>query len=310
MYKPNQQGDHVRWLLRALLRECTYLPDPHARLYVHNLVLARFRASQRPINQTSIVQRRATLIKKGYAILKTLNRANQGHSWPLHKILQYTYGRIGPRRHQILDSLRTLGSAQDAKTSQAVASKVPVPGMPEIIYTLGKSQLANHTDFFPVRNIRSLSLEIPSKNAWGRPFPACRIRNMQRKFNARFMKRLLPPLPADEWEQLRKRITGEIPFEGQIRRRRQSSDSMPGLVPYFAGLKLSRPHRITTRFMRRQWQRIFFQTPIIKQNPVSSKWIVEWGGPRLTVNWGSAFQSQTKLYGLFDGVDEKGKRLR
>ncbi|KAL5115157.1 hypothetical protein ACEQ8H_006993 [Pleosporales sp. CAS-2024a] len=102
-------------LLRALLREATYLPDAAARLCLHRYVLQRFRAyqpappasssssSRRPRRSPAMmVARTARLHKKARKGLHYLRRANLGELPCLRKVLLFTYGRIGPAKHALL----------------------------------------------------------------------------------------------------------------------------------------------------------------------------------------------------------------
>lgn len=114
-------------LLRALLREATYLPDASARPYFRRYIVSRFKAYQpkqnaSPTSQIQAVdryrhqsfrrrklavinERTRPLLKKGRKGLNLLRRANSGETSCLLKVLYLTYGRIGRRKYALLDHL-------------------------------------------------------------------------------------------------------------------------------------------------------------------------------------------------------------
>lgn len=119
---PNASQLKSLHLLRALLREATYLPDPSARSYFRRYIIGRFRAYQPTQNATSqakafrrsgfrrrpitvIESRTAEMQKKAQQGLNYLRRANMGERNCLQKVLLHTYGRIGRRRYALLDEL-------------------------------------------------------------------------------------------------------------------------------------------------------------------------------------------------------------
>lgn len=93
-------------LLRGLLRECSYLPDPAARAYLHPYIVSRFREyhPHRGGKQASL-KRRKGVLENGKKQFRLLQRANQGELRPLEKVLLVTYGRIGKRRHELMAPL-------------------------------------------------------------------------------------------------------------------------------------------------------------------------------------------------------------
>jgi hypothetical protein len=114
-------------LLRALLREASYLPDAAARDYFRRYVVARFKAYQPTHNATAsfdvravdkyrhrsfkrrhiaiINDRTAQQHRKAQKGLNFLRRANQGEEPCLEKVLWFTYGRLGRRKYALLDDL-------------------------------------------------------------------------------------------------------------------------------------------------------------------------------------------------------------
>ncbi|KAF1997810.1 hypothetical protein P154DRAFT_272260 [Amniculicola lignicola CBS 123094] len=114
-------------LLRACLRETTYLPDAAARQYFRRYVLHRFKAYQPARNGTASIdtaaverykhrsfkRRKESVIRertratqqKAQKGLNYLRRANQGANSCLQKVLLFTYGRMGRRRYTLLSGL-------------------------------------------------------------------------------------------------------------------------------------------------------------------------------------------------------------
>lgn len=112
----------ARHLLRALLRECTYLPDAAARSYFRQHVLARFREYHPPSSRNTstwppekhklakyshdaLPQRLQALLRQARKGLSLLRHANEGEMEPLLRVLSYTYSRSGKRRHEMMQSL-------------------------------------------------------------------------------------------------------------------------------------------------------------------------------------------------------------
>lgn len=119
VYKQCHQLE-TRSLLRAVLRECTYLPNPVARREIPKQVLFRFRnrnssarqyLEQAADEQASAAERHGAAqelharLKKGYKALRYLQRANDGELKQLTHILYLAYGRTGRRRHELLEPL-------------------------------------------------------------------------------------------------------------------------------------------------------------------------------------------------------------
>lgn len=114
-------------LLRALLREASYLPDASARDYFRRYIVARFKAYQPTHNATasfdvqavdkhrhrSFKRRHVAVInertgqqqRKAWKGLNFLRRANQGEGPCLEKVLWFTYGRLGRRKYTLLADL-------------------------------------------------------------------------------------------------------------------------------------------------------------------------------------------------------------
>lgn len=319
----NAREKETLHLFRALLRQCSYLPDPAARKYLRGHVVSRFRdyhphsvlrvASNRRKAVGIVEQRRPALLKIARRGLFYLQRANDGYQQHLGHVLSMTYGRIGKRRHQLLKDLKI----PDIPTDQAAVEKLSEPGSQDVphpsqkLMALVRSQARRRLSHFSRSNSPNPTLIIPEKNSWGRPMPIKRVRNYKRRWYAETLDRIMPPLPTSEWEALQKLASGLVVWEGPVPRRKPTGGVSEGLQPprgkRFSGPK-SNPHEITPRFMRRLWVKIFANCPMMRPNAsTKSGWDVTWG---TVIDASTNFVLPTRgrtQDDLFGGVDERGK---
>jgi hypothetical protein len=216
------------------------------------------------------------LHKKARYNLSLLQRANEGFSHPLEKVLQSAYGRRGRRRRELLANMLALDTPQDSNCLEALVTNPRqfedgwMP--PAIITALLAAQNANAAALRlrSKPHVKHLNPPIPETNAWGRKVPLVRRRNIRREWYSKVLGYLLPPLPDTELQVLEGLISGEIPWNPPKRRsKRPGNTEQPNCVmirtvltagppkgetfrPYTHG----RPHNITRRFMQRLWKRI------------------------------------------------------
>jgi hypothetical protein len=252
---PSHEALH---LLRALLRECTYLPDSAARTCIKNQILAKFRA-RRERNFNALEE-----IRKGRTRLSQLSRANEGEIEPLNAVLRRTYGRVGPRRYELMRGLfqRQLGAIDspststgptrtllsemgvnaptkfdittvqipyifDRPTKQGDALLYPIsPEFPKLA-TLAKSQATR--SLYARGRFRNPVFKMAAKNVWGRSMPRCRIRNSLKAWRAKLLDAILPPLPEHDWARLEGLVNGTVKWEG-CRPRRKRVASKPAFL--------------------------------------------------------------------------------
>ncbi len=311
-------------LFRALLRQCSYLPDPASRKFLHKHVVSRFR-DYHPSNIYSpsnangktielMQQRRPMLIKTARKGVKYLRRANDGHQLHLGKVLSVTYGRIGTRRHALLKSLKIadIPVGQEAVERLKDPREQGVPQPSKQLMALIRSQARRRVLYFDRPSHPAVAPDIPEKNNWGRPMPVKRVRNIKRRWYASALDKIMPPLPEKDWHELRKLATGEIPWEGPVPCRGQDKKRVfkDDLMRY-PGL-LSSPHVLTPRYMRRMWARIFGQCPLMTPSATSrSGWLVKWGDTRDYQKLVLPPKDHgTNPSAMFEGVDEDGKVMR
>lgn len=319
----------VSHVFRALLRQCTYLPDPAARQYLHGHVVSRFRdyhprstlpfSSRRHKSPALVQQRLPSLLRTARRGLVFLRRANDGHPRHLGKILQMTYGRVGKRRHQLLKDLKIADVAVDQaaieKLSEPGNQAVPRPS--EQLMALVRAQARRRLTHFSRSNTPRPKLEIPAENSWGRPMPIKRVRNFKRRWYAETLDRIMPPLPEAEWDSLRMRASGQLPWEGPVARRKWAGGPDDGGQSHVVGEHVrgdlrgqsSNPHHITSRYMRRLWAKISVQCPLMKPNAAKiSGWDVLWGDVhRHDTTYFALGPRVGRGHDMFGGVDESGK---
>ena len=337
----NHDTAPVLHLFRALLRECTYLPDPSARQFLHQHIVTRFHANKaRPHHQQNhrskrmiaVWARRNFLLKTAQKAYKTLCRANYGHYEPLHKVLALTYGRVGPRRHELMEQLTKpypspgmtqelteklrssstettskasahAEKAQDREKRRAYQADQQVPHVTPQLNAVLRSQANLKEDLLPRKPLKRLQPQIPETDIWGRPTPIKRIRNLKRRWYADVLKRIMPPLPELEWELLRKKAFGQLYVSRPLSRRGPSHDDNVGRKTYRSEEKMNRPHAIHPRFMRRLWTSIFQQCPLIKEDPTKPfGWEVIWSDVKAETKIGPSFRVVA-----FDDVEENGR---
>ena len=319
----------VLHIFRALLRQCTYLPDRVARQYMHGHIVSRFRdyhprntlplASRQHKSTTLVSQRTPYLFRTARRGLILLRRANDGHMRHLGKILAMTYGRIGKRRHQLLYDLKI----PDVPVDQFAVEKLlgpgnqAVPHPSKLLMALAKSQANRKITHLSRSNTPRSNPGIPEENSWGRPIPIRRVRNMKRRWYAETLDRIMPPLPEAEWKELLLRASGQLPWEGPVTRRKWTGGPDDEGQTHLVGEKVksaerhacSNPHKVTHNYMRRFWAKIAAQCPLMKPNAqMKSGWEVVWGDVYLP------YKTQFSLglgvgrgYDMFGGVDERGR---
>ncbi|GFG24794.1 hypothetical protein IFM61606_04714 [Aspergillus udagawae] len=326
---PPEQWRH---LFRALLRECTYLPDPIARSYMHDYVVRRFRRySDRSQSKLQDDIRRQHLLRKtATQKLSLLKRANEGYSRPLEKVLRLSYGRNGKKRRDLLGVFIVPEVPPDAL---AVEGILKGPSMfeddwkpPTIVLDLLKSQLRNGviSQLTDRSVVKTLEPPIPKENSWGKPVAKSRQRNIRKKWYYAVLDSLLPPLPDAELDTLRDLISGRIPWTPPKRRKavgvpldspRQTSLDVAFLTegpkkgPTFRDFVNGRPHQITRRFMQRLWRRIYCMVPRLEWDEKNQKHYFKWESVKLFPQISTVVEHD-QVPSLFQKVDVNGRLIQ
>jgi len=243
-------------LLRALLRETTYLPDASSRVYLKQHILAKYRANQSdallhgPPTKCDN-DRLRTANRKARKAFTHLKKANEGHLDYLEKVLLMTYGRTGERRFKLLEpvlrhhptSVKAEAPAGTKSFNHAkLQARFPhlqpktlsaIPQMTPAFEALLKSQVDTRPAGAPKSTPKSLKMDIAELNVWMLPMPERRIKNKAKKWYNDMVKRVLPPLPADEWHRLRRLAQGsDVPA---CVRGRRSMQHLQGTAPRSRG---------------------------------------------------------------------------
>ncbi|MCJ1463122.1 hypothetical protein MMC07_001727 [Pseudocyphellaria aurata] len=335
-----------RHIFRALLRQCTYLPDSSARRYFQDYIVERFRRynprppvpSHRALYLQDVKIRKAQ-INKARKGLVFLERANSGYIRHLETVLAMTYGRLGKRRRQLLRSLmegtpprrellkNLVPSVRDAKPPFGKKLEALLKAQKQF-EAKAKVEVSGRLHTF--RRLGPVKPRIPERNSWDRPMPLKRVKNMKEKWYAALLDTIQPPLPKEEWERLRDLAAGTR-REVLVQRRDRAGISENKLIniqraelpsPFRARSPtpdiaasakearrsgvLGNPHRLTPRFMRRMWATIFAQCSCITWDEVGMKWTVHWGGHESKQDTLNNHRSLPLDMSLFEGVDERG----
>ena len=286
-------------IYRALLRECTYLPDPNSRAYIKHWVHESFRRYLprdlhlprcRPVPVDH--NRESKNLKKGRHLAETLRRANQGYPAPFEKVLRWTYARLGKRRRVLMSGMTSLESNGIEGELEELEPQTPIkfskdwkPSPTILALMSSQEKQYNHLPWINAR-ISSKRPNPQEKNIWGKSMPECRFRNKQRKWYAINLDLMLLPLPDAEYNHIKACATGETRVEPRLRRitasvhlqpSEKAEESVleePKMSQHIAG----RPHEMTQRFFRRHYQRLLLHVPYAQElanspeRPLAIKW--------------------------------------
>lgn len=300
---------------------------------MHDHIIHRFRDRTRQYYKnktdfTPLLQVRLRHTARRF--LSLLTRANEGFIKPLEKVLLSSYGRIGRRRHELLHQLLNSTIPANTEALEALVSDsrrfgdtwTPPPILVELLKAQRRSATIVKTGLRPI--MKTLQPEIPKENSWGRPMPKCRQRNLRLKWYRNALNSALPPLPITDINILDDLMSRKLPWKARPRRRPFNDQDNPTrpqplLTPQFLAegparkgtfrqYKDGRPHQITNRFMQRLWDRINCLIPRTKdtngQNQISFTFPTQRSRPDAIISL-----TGTHVKGLFDGLDEKGRRV-
>ncbi|PTU17855.1 hypothetical protein P175DRAFT_0405436, partial [Aspergillus ochraceoroseus IBT 24754] len=293
-----------RSLLRDLLRQCSFLPDPIAQAACHDHVMQRFRrweAEKRPWVKYKTI-REHNSYKDAHQKLSLLIRANEGFPRPLEKVLRFAYGRSGKRRWELLSTLLTENVPADSNAVEHLISTTKADfgddwKPPTVLVDLLKSQ--NNNPFVAQLSnrppVKELEPKFPKKVTWGGGVAFNRRKNIRRDWYNNVLSVILPPLPDSELQVLEGLISGKITWkrrsktlsEGDFRfvadhhshpgrRVRRLLSYGPRKEQTFEAYASGRPHTITRRLMTRLWQRISCLVPRSRWDTPSGKHYFTW----------------------------------
>ncbi|KAG9203384.1 hypothetical protein G6514_003038 [Epicoccum nigrum] len=330
-------------LLRALLREASYLPDVTARDYFRRYIVARFKAYQPKANATAsfdvkavdkfrhrsfkrrhegiINERAGQQQRKAQKSLNLLRRATQGEGRIVQKLLWVAYGRLGRRKYALLEGLLKPDPAWPAgptplqqlyhsdlrclqyfdaptrskdNTAWHLAISRQYPRLREVVRTQVHKGIALR------REMKKPFLATPIVNTWLQPMPLKRAVNNVRRWYAETMTRLLPPLPAAEWDRVDALSKGRQRIDFVKRRTPVAASAPPSHDVAMAeetsleqlvqrSLAMDKPtkvekarsigksHLLTARYMQRMYLRLLSLSCKLEYNDTKKRWDVIWG---------------------------------
>ena len=252
-------------LYRALLRQCTYLPDFAARKYMWTHVVDRFHAYytkvKLPDGRTVVRKTKAVdekklsgALKDARKSLKYLQRANDGHINNLRTVLDMTYGRVGKRRRQLISKLQVPDPLVDDASVAILSAQISqepkrkrVPELTDELSALLQSQIKQSSTRFDRAPLKESAPKVPAVNIWQRKFPEKRRVNFIKAWYAKTLDRLMPPLEAAEWERLQGLAAGDVRWDGPVLQRKLGTARSADACHSSSKVALrDLPHRLTT----------------------------------------------------------------
>jgi len=159
-----------------------------------------------------------------------------------------------------------------------------VNDLPAALRALVQSQITASPPTIARRNPRRLGVEIPELNTWMKPMPDVRVKNQLSDWYANLLSTVQPPLPDNEWDQLRALALGITRAQPPKARRKNLTPPPSVLEMVVARGKLPKnlfrkdyAHTINPRFMQRLWADVFSQCSLMKYDSAKDKWNVIWG---------------------------------
>jgi len=221
-------------LYRHLLREASYLP-PFARPFVDDRIKDRFRHSQHREDVK-------TPLRQANHNLRLLRAANAGDLERMRRVLDMCFGRIGPRRRELMTALLTPDVPVDTESVEKYAQEAlahrPIDRERDWLDNWDLAKLKAFATSQAKANPPRSSLHIkqlqalaglPKENIWGNPLSPKVARTKLKKFWKQMAVRILPPLPLSEWELLRDLSTGKgISSQWTTPHRRTLAQSLSG----------------------------------------------------------------------------------
>lgn len=169
----------------------------------------------------------------------------------------------------------------ESSVSQVVAHRAsrPPKTAPPLFTALSTSQ-SSASAFIPsqTRTNKSHITKLPTTTIWNRPLPACRLRNLTAKWYANEASILMPPLPSQEWAHIRSIAAGHTHLTPSPRRppaktrvfgpapdpaeQAASLLALPEREAGYEGKQRGNPHRMTSRFFRREYEWLLRHVPL------------------------------------------------
>ncbi|CAG8460180.1 7924_t:CDS:2 [Paraglomus brasilianum] len=251
-------------LYRGILKEASLFFDSDARIYLKERTKERFRAHKDEIN----VQRIKNQLADARKAFHQLQRANVYDVKSVMRILEFSYGRRGKKKHELLKPFISFPSAAPAPLISRVPRTAP-PRIPPPLRALLASQVKSIDPILPIPKHKPLH---PRREA-----------NLRWRHFSKITKQVLPPLPQDvvrELEEKAGKNLGNAEVEERMNDRRELGekekkylderretedvprsprDKVRNGEPYHVG----RPHTPRSRLIRRFYQKLLAQVPVM-----------------------------------------------
>ncbi|CAB4382646.1 unnamed protein product [Rhizophagus irregularis] len=260
--------EQILSLYKQILKESSKFFDDKAKEFLKERARKRFKEYKNETNEKRVMMKWADARKA----LNQLKRANVFDVKAVTRVLKLTYGRIGPKRHKLLKPLIDYPSSSPRPFIRKVHRTAP-PRISPPLQSLLSSQ------------VKSLYPTLPEPKH--KPLHPRRKANIMWWHYSRIMRQVIPPVTKEELETLEKKAgKGTLSSEGVARigkinikdmndtttLRLSDIPNMPKTprdlvreVPYHT----ARPHNPRKRFIRRIYQRLLTQIPIMKEIPKS-----------------------------------------
>jgi hypothetical protein len=320
-----------------------YQPKPNATASFDVQAVGKYRHRSFKRRHMGIIHERAAQQqRKAQKGLNLLRRANQGEGPCLQKVLWFTYGRLGRRKYALLDDLlkpdptwpegvaplqqfynSTLRCLQYFEApitrngNHVMHISKQFPRLRAVVTSQCQKELSLH------RAMKRPYISTPILNTWERPMPIKRAVNNVRRWYAETMTRLLPALPAEEWDNIEAMSLGKQRIgyakrrtpvvepnpqsmldDGTFDRTLQHGLALDKLTKADRPQGINRPHALTTRYMQRLYSRLLELSCKLEYDDVRKQWNAVWGKSRKSTT--SATYAVPVDHVLFAGVDAKG----
>lgn len=320
-----------------------YQPKPNATASFDVQAVEKYRHRSFKRRHIGIINERAgQQQRKAQKGLNFLRRANQGEGPCIQKVLWFAYGRLGRRKYALLDDLlkpdptwpegpaplqqlynSNLRCLQyfEAPTKRSGNHVMHIskqyPRLRAVVTAQCQKGVSLH------REMKRPYLSTPILNTWEQPMPIKRAVNNVRRWYAETMTRLLPALPAEEWDSIEamglgkqrigyaKRRTPAVALDQQpsaddrtFEQMLQHNLAMDKLSKADRPQGIDRPHALTARYMQRLYSRLLTLTCKLEYDETRKQWNAIWGQTTKTLKPASYAAPVDDV--LFAGVDAKG----
>ncbi|CAG8506149.1 21650_t:CDS:2 [Cetraspora pellucida] len=256
-------------LYRNILKESSNFFDDNAKIFLKNRTRKRFKEYKDETDETRILNKLADARQA----LSRLKRANVFDIKSVTRVLELTYGRRGPMRHQLLKPIINEPSEAPKPIVRGFPRTAP-PRMSPSLQTLLLSQTKTLYPTLPVPKHKPL---YPSRKA-----------NLLWRHYSKIMKTVMPPVDDVTLDQLEKNagkgiLTGQgvanrcIPSrnhndeQNRLRTLRNTGTPKSPRDPVKEGpYRTAKPHNPRPRFIRRLYQRLLTKIPVMKEGTEST----------------------------------------